>query len=758
MSQEQQGTPQRTIGLLGAVGVGVGAIVGGGILVLAGVGLAATGPSTMLAFALNGVIAVLTALSFAEMSSAFPQSGGAYTFAKKVLAVRSAFAVGWVLWFAYIVAAVLYALGFAEYGLAGVSDLWRVAGSEAPAWVRSLPTLRVVALVAVVGYALTLIRSASGGGQWETIGKMVLFVVLIALGGWAVIAAPSGTVPAGMSPFLAHGPAGLVSAMGFTFIALQGFDLIAAVGGEVKRPERNIPRAMLISLAIALAVYIPLLFVVSTVGVPAGRGVAEVSAQSPATIMADAARQFAGDAGYWMVTGAAILSTLSALSANLLAASRVARSMSGDRTLPRVLAHEHPERGTPAMAIYASALALAVIVLIVPDTAAAGAAASLIFLVCFALVHWMSFLARRRATRPAPFRTPLFPAVQIVGGVACAALAVFQAVSVPSAGVIAVVWLGLGVLLYFSLFAGRARAVDAFSEGADPDLVALRGRTPLVLVPVANPASAGGLASLGNALAPPLVGEVVLLTVLREARSDHEAAGDITTSGEIRMAEDIDRALLDVEKIVRESLRRSLIDGYAPEVLVTIAGDPWSEIARVARSRRCESLLVGLSSAADADGTAALERLLNQVRCDVVVLRAAAGWSPADVERVIVPVGGRGKHDALRARLLGSLGRGAADQRAYRFVRIMPTTTAASDLEEAERELKIFAAEETHRTPEVEVLVADDVVEALAETAGPNDLLVLGLQQHRGRRLFGEIALRLARRTDAAVLMISHRA
>jgi hypothetical protein len=94
------------VSLLGATGVGVGAIVGGGILVLAGVAFQATGPSAILAFAANGVVAVLTALSFAEMATAFPESGGAYTFAKKVLTVRAAFAVGWVLWFAYIVAGV----------------------------------------------------------------------------------------------------------------------------------------------------------------------------------------------------------------------------------------------------------------------------------------------------------------------------------------------------------------------------------------------------------------------------------------------------------------------------------------------------------------------------------------------------------------------------------------------------------------------------------------------------------------------------
>ena len=86
---------ERSIGLLGATGVGVGVIVGGGILALFGVAFAAAGPAAILAFALNGFIAVLTALSFAEMSSAFPESGGTYTFARKVLSVRAAFVVEW---------------------------------------------------------------------------------------------------------------------------------------------------------------------------------------------------------------------------------------------------------------------------------------------------------------------------------------------------------------------------------------------------------------------------------------------------------------------------------------------------------------------------------------------------------------------------------------------------------------------------------------------------------------------------------------
>src|SRR5687768_5987849 len=106
---------RRTVALTAATLVGIGGILGGGMLVLAGTAFAMTGPSFVLAFALNGVVALLTAMSIAEISTAFPESGGAYVFAKKVLSVRTAFAVGWVLWFAYIVAGVLYALSFASY-------------------------------------------------------------------------------------------------------------------------------------------------------------------------------------------------------------------------------------------------------------------------------------------------------------------------------------------------------------------------------------------------------------------------------------------------------------------------------------------------------------------------------------------------------------------------------------------------------------------------------------------------------------------
>ena len=104
----------------------------------------------MAAFALNGVIAVMTALSFAELASKFPESGGTYAFSRRVLPIEAAAAVGWVVWFASIVAAVLYAIGFAFFFTVMIGDLWRVASGDAPDWIVSERAVTGVAVATTV--------------------------------------------------------------------------------------------------------------------------------------------------------------------------------------------------------------------------------------------------------------------------------------------------------------------------------------------------------------------------------------------------------------------------------------------------------------------------------------------------------------------------------------------------------------------------------------------------------------------------------
>ncbi|MEM9489391.1 MAG: amino acid permease [Myxococcota bacterium] len=734
----------RTVGLLGATGVGVGAIVGGGIMVLAGVAYANTGPAALIAFALNGTLAFITAMSFAEISAAFPESGGTYTFAKKVLSVRAAFAVGWVLWFAYIVAGVLYALGFAAFAQLAVGELWAATGYSPPAWVNGRRMTLLLATAATAVYAISLIRKSTGGGEWAVYGKVVVFCVIILVGLVALVRQPIGETSDALVPFFSGGASGLFVAMGFTFIALQGFDLIAAIAGEVRDPGRTIPRAMFLSLGTALVIYLPLLFLIATVGVEPGESISELAERDGDTMFALAVRRFMGVVGYWLVIIAAILSTLSALHANILAASRVALSMANDRTLPGILGQMHARRKTPVMAIYATALTLVAIVFMVPDINAAGAAASLIFLASFALAHFTAYLARSRGADHGGYRTPWFPLIPVAGGLACAVMAVFQALIVPDAGGIVVIWLGLGVILYLALFQRQAETFDASAEALDPNLVKLRGKNPLILLPIANPAHARAMVAVANAIAPSAYARVLLLTIVATPEDADEPPLD---------------KLEDAQKVVREALTASYLKGHAPEALITAAPDPWSEIMRIAIEHGCESLLLGLGEAGSDNEklTSALEGVLNEIDCDTAVMRAPAGWRLDQARRVLVPVGGRGHEHGLRARLLGSICRTA--ERQITFVTVLKSSSSDNKAGEALRNISGLAEmSNVGGRRKVEILRGDDPVAALLEEAANHDLIVLGLKDTRwGRRVFGEIALRIARDAQCAVIMLSGR-
>ena len=139
------------------------------------------------------------------------------------------------------------------------------------------------------------------------------------------------------------------------------------------------------------------------------------------------------------------------------------------------------------------------------------------------------------------YRTPFFPLVPFAGGLACAGLALYQAVAVPDAGKIMLVWLGLGVMLYVALFKGRAETADASAEALDPRLARLRGKSPLVLLPIANPKNARSLVEMANALAPTEFARVLLLAIVRGERGGDDPV----------------RRLADSQEAVREALTSS---------------------------------------------------------------------------------------------------------------------------------------------------------------------------------------------------------
>jgi len=729
----------RTIGFSGAIGIGVGAMVGGGILALAGVAFAVTGPSAILAFALNGLIALITALSFAEMASAHPQSGGTYTYAKKVLSLQVAFGVGWIVWFASLVAAVLYALGFGAFLVFALQQA-PLPGAQSLFVSGWIPTLFALAATGFFGFRL--LRNGGNSGTFINIGKLLVFAILIA-GGLAIFfQTPFSQITRSLDPFFTEGFSGLIAAMGYTFIALQGFDLIASAAGEIKNPEKNIPRAMVGTLVVGLAIYLPLLFIMMTVGVEPGDSIAALSRENPETVLAIAAQNYLGAFGFWLVLLAGIFSMLSALQANLFAASRIALSMAKDRTLSHHLSYVDPERGVPSTAIQITCGIVVLLILLLPDVAAAGAASSLIFLITFALAHLIMILMRNRSYLTGKtYRVPFYPILPAIGMAACIGLALFQAFTVPTAGVISLLWLFVGSVLFISFFIRRAKVIEASEQALDPDLVRLRGLNPLVLLPIANPANAESMVFLAHALSPPVVGRVLLLSIL--------------TPGED--PEEVDRYLTESRDVMLQALRTSLISGLRPDTLTTIADHPWDEIERVARVHNCRSLLLGLSDPSEYQTNRNLEKLVKRVSSDVVVFRQPyTGWNIRNARKILIPVTDSDSHDPLRARLAATLWR--ETQPEITFVQILPKQATERTRLRTERDLSRSASRIIPGKTVVQVLVSDDVVGELVALASCHDLVIMGLGKHEvGGKAFGSVSLALVGQTNTALIFISQK-
>lgn len=533
----------------------------------------------------------------------------------------------------------------------------------------------------------------------------------------------------------------MIHAMGLTFVLLHGFEVIAAVGGEVKDPRRVIPRAMFLSLGIAIAVYVPLLFFAGSVGVPKGVTLAEFSTEHGDTMIAAAVREYLGAPGYWLVIVVAILAFLSALRANIMAGSRTALSMARDHTLPSILGRIDKTHQTPANGVFATGLGVLLVLFVLPNLEAAGAAASLIFLLSFALIHATAYLARKRAAPGADlYRAPWFPVVPILGGLACLGLGVFEAIAVPAAGRITLMWLAFGVILYFTLFKTHAEIADAAVEGLDPTLGRLRGKEPLVVVPIASPANARALVAVAHTLAPNDYARVLLLAVVPPVAAGGDARGQLARS----------------QEAVTEALSTSLAAGYSPDALISVSPDAWGQIRRVAHFHECESLLLGLGQVPSGKNTLSpeLEELIDDVDCNVAIVRAPVDWDLAAAKRIIVPVGGKGEEHKLRARILGSLCR--AGERDVHFVSVVPAMATDSEVADTEQRVRRLARSQVGGEAQVDIIRDDDPVAALKRVAETADLVVLGLRNDGGRRkVVSRISLAIASDAPCATLLLS---
>ncbi len=155
----------REMGLMDVTMIGVGAMIGAGIFVLTGIAAGVAGPALILAFLLNGFVALLTAMSYAEFGSCYHDAGGGYLWVKEGLPKWNGFLSGWMSWFAHAVACSLYALGFGAY----FEHVLKEMGLTIPHWSFLSPQKTLAVGIAIL-FAYINFRGASEAGK---IGNLV---------------------------------------------------------------------------------------------------------------------------------------------------------------------------------------------------------------------------------------------------------------------------------------------------------------------------------------------------------------------------------------------------------------------------------------------------------------------------------------------------------------------------------------------------------------------------------------------------------
>ncbi len=425
MTASRQRDPGQ-VGLWGAVAIGVGGMVGGGIFAVLGLSVQLTGAGAPVAFLLAGLVALLTARSYALLSTSYPSRGGTVTFLNHAFGPgRLAGGLNVLLWVSYIVMLALYAQAFGAYA---ASFLPRSAQGL---WKHLFLTAAVVALAALnVAGASTVARAE----RIVVTIKIAILLLFVAVGLTGISA--SRLAPTHWSP-----PISLIAGGMIIFLAYEGFELIANAAEDVADPGRTLTKAYYICVLFVIVLYV-LVAVVSVGSLP----IAElVNARDYA--LAAAARPALGQAGFAIIGVAAMLSTASAINATLYGSARLTYTIAKSRELPAEL--ERPIWNQPLEGLFITAGATIILANLM-DLTNISTMGSAGFLIIFAAVN----LAEARTARERGSAAW----VSALAAVACtAALLALITNSTAGAALVLVVMVALsfGIEIVFKSLAAR---------------------------------------------------------------------------------------------------------------------------------------------------------------------------------------------------------------------------------------------------------------------------------------------------------------
>jgi amino acid transporter/nucleotide-binding universal stress UspA family protein len=750
----ETGQLQRDLGFLGALTIGTGTMIGAGIFLLAGVALEQTGPGAILSYVIAGTICLLTAASTAELATGMPTSGGDYYFVSRGLGPALGAISGVGIWLSLTVAIAFYLVGLGDF-LSQLAPLSPLTG----------------ALLGAVALTVLNVVGAKQSGSTQVVVVLALLVIL----GIFVAGGAFSVEVENLTPLLPYGGSPVLATTALVFVSFLGFVKIAAVSEEIKDPERNLPRALMGSVALVTLLYVLIVAVI-----------AGMFDQTRIVAIADpltqAARVMFGTVGGQALIVAGLLATLSSANASIMASSRINLAMSRDDLFPEQLARIHHRFVTPSRAILLTGGIAIVLIVALPNLEELAKIASSLQLYSYAALNVACVALRVAAPewyRPS-YRVPLTPLPQLLAAVGCLVVIGYSGLtaqlSVVALIVLSLLWYATRrhrVLIEHGLIPFRARwgqlgaqSLVAVREAAPgpagapapepPPLERIIGAGPprRVMVALANPSTEHGLLGLARLIAAgrETSGEVLGVHLQRVPRQTPMSMAREQFQERREIESRIDEAAVDAEVAVEEGV--SPLATTTVTAVTDVAHDVHVGLVNMAATRRADLLLLGWHGGFSIGriSKSPVRRVMTSVETDLAVLQNR-GLDLDRLHRIVLPWGG-GPHARLGLEMAVRIARATGAR-----IELLRIVRPSVDADREERTL-LRSVEDVNDGADIHVRVehgesvTDSIDDLLQED--PPDLVIIGASQEAGLRtiLFGTLPDVIADRAPGSVLLV----